>query len=61
MSIMDDQGAVSDIKSPDKYSVEEIKAMLEAAEAADEIVQAVIWKACGQEEVLELKNAKNKQ
>lgn len=61
MSVMDDEAKVSDIKAPSRYSLEEIKAMLELAEKNDEIVQAVIWKACKQEEVLELKTAKNKQ
>jgi len=61
LSIMDDKGEVTEIKGPEKYSAEEVKTMLKAAEdKGDECVQAVIWKACGMEEVLELKTTKSK-
>lgn len=61
LSIMDDKGEVTEIKCPEKYSSEDCKAMLKAADdKGDENLMAVIWKACGQEEVLELKTQKSK-
>ena len=61
LEIMDDVGDCSQIKCPDKYTVDEVKGMLKDAEAKEDCaINAVVWKAVGQEEVLELKQVKNK-
>lgn len=61
LSIMHDNGDVTEIKCPDKYTPDQAKEMVDAAEdKGDEACMAVIWKAVGQEEVLELKTVKSK-
>lgn len=56
---MDDGGELrEDLKVPESVGVEKCKSMLKQGEEKDEPVQAVVWKACGTEVILELKYGK---
>lgn len=48
------------VKLPDKITVEDVQNKMKDAEKNEEELQAVIWKACGKEEVLDLKTQKAK-
>lgn len=47
-----------DLKVPDCVGIDKLKDMLKIGEDKDEPVQAVIWKACGEELILEMKYGK---
>lgn len=61
LSVMDDKGEVTEIKCPEKCSADEAKQMIKDCEKGeDSCIMAVVWRAVGQEEVLDLKVAKQK-
>lgn len=60
MSIMSESGEITEIKCPEKCCSEDVRSMLKDTEDTDNAVMAVIWRAIGLEEVLELKVAKHK-
>ena len=61
LTIMDDKAETREIPYPDKYTCQQIKDMCDAAdEKGDEACLAVIWKAVGEEKVLDIKTCKSK-
>lgn len=60
IEIFQDSGDCRQVKLPDKITVEDVKSKMKDAEKSEEELQAVVWTACGREEVLDLKTVKAK-